>query len=154
MRVAASSHAGVGPAPCPERALGFAAAKLLAVLSAPVVGGAALVAGAGGAAGATAGLLLVLGLFGLSGVALSAVPRPSPQLVVAVSLVALGVRLVAYVAALTALAGVQGLHRPSLVVATVVALVCALTYELRVAHRSPHLFWVDAAAGSARQGAR
>lgn len=150
-RVTTGSQLGDGRSPCPERALGLAAAKLLGVLSVPVVGGATVVAGPGGALGAGAGLLLVLALFGVSGVALSAFRRPAPQLVIAVSLAGIGVRLAAYGAALAALATVDGLHRPSLVAATAVALACTLVYELRVMSRSPQLFWVD--AGAARQGA-
>lgn len=155
--VTSSERGGPGSVPCPERTLGVAAAKLLAVLAVPLIAGATAVAGWGGALGSAAGLLLVLGLFGLSGLALGALPAAGPSLVVRVSLVALGVRLVGYLVALAALATVDGLHRPSLAAATAVAIVVTLAHELRTVQTTPGFFRVDAGAGArlgaTRQGA-
>lgn len=148
-----SERGGTGSLPCPERTLGVAAAKFLALLAVPVIAGAAVVAGRGGALGAAAGLLLVLGLFGLSGLALGALRAPGPSLVVGVSLVALGARVVGYFLALTALATVEGLHRPSLAAATAIAVVATQAHELWMVDRTPAFFRVDAAAGRAQQGA-
>lgn len=127
--------------------MGIAAAKLLVVLAFPVIGGAWVTAGAGGALGAAAGLILVLMLFGLTGVALSPVRQPRPAVVVGVSLAGLGLRIVGYAAALGLLATIDGLHRPSLAAATALAFVVTLAYEMRVVSRTPGFFWVRTASG-------
>lgn len=133
----------------PEQAMGIAAARLLAVLVVPVVGGAWLMAGAGGALGAAAGLVLVLALFGLTGLVLATSPvrDAEPAVVVGVSLAGLGLRMVGYAIALALLATIDGLHRPSLAAATALAFVLTLLYEMRVVSRTPGFFWVRTPSG-------
>lgn len=127
--------------------MGAAAVRVLAVLSLPLTGGAWLAAGAGGAMGAAAGLLLVLALFGLTGLALSPFRDAGPSLVVGVSLAGVGLRIAGYATALALLATVEGLHRPSLAAATAIAFVVTLGYELRVVSRTPGFFWVRTNSG-------
>jgi ATP synthase protein I len=129
---------------CPERELGLQAAKLLALLSPPVVGVATLAAGAPGALGAVVGLALVFVLFAVSGLLVAAVSRRGPGVALGVAGSAAFVRLALYVVVLSALEVVHGLHRPSLAAATAVALVATLAYEIRVISRTPHLSWVQA----------
>lgn len=133
--------------------MGRAAARLLALLVVPLVGGAWAVAGAGGALGAATGMLFVLVLFGLSGLALTLVASHSSSAVVAVSLGGVLVRLLAYPVVLALLAPVEALHRPSLAAATAVAFVATLAYEMRVMSRTPGLFWLDAGPGPIPTGA-
>lgn len=127
----------------PEQALGAAAARLLAVIAVPVIGGAWLAAGSGGALGAAAGLVLVLALFGLTGLALSPFRAPAPSVVVGVSLAGVGLRIAGYATALALLATVEALHRPSLAAATAIGFVATLTYELATLSRTPGFFWVQ-----------
>lgn len=131
----------------PERAMSIAAVKLLAVLAVPVIGVAWSATGGGGALGAAAGLLLVLVLFGLTGLVLSPVRDAGPAVVVGVSLAGLGLRIVGYAAALGLLATIDGLHRPSLAAATALAFVVTLAYEIRVVSRTPGFFWVRTTSG-------
>lgn len=140
-------HQRADPGCCPEQAMGAAAARVLAVLGGPVIAGAWWTAGPGGAAGALAGLLLVLALFGLTGLALGRVRTPSPSVVVGVSLAGVGLRLSGYATALAVLASVDGLHRPSLAAAALIGLVATTVYEFRVVSRTPALFWVRTSAG-------
>lgn len=149
----ATERCPAGVIPCPEATLGRAAGRLLSVLVVPLVGGAWIVAGPGGALGAATGMLFVLALFGLSGLALTILSEQSPTTVVAVSLGGVLVRLLAYPVALALLAPVEALHRPSLAVATAVAFVATLTYEMRVMSRTPGLFWLDAGPGPIPTGA-
>lgn len=127
--------------------MGAAAARLLAVLAVPVIAGSWLVAGPGGAAGALAGLVLVLALFGLTGLVLGRIRASTPSVVVGVSLAGVGVRIAGYAAALALLASVDGLHRPSLAVATLIGFVATLAYEIRVVSRTPAFFWVRTSSG-------
>lgn len=127
--------------------MGLAAARLLALLSVPVTAGAWWVAGPGGALGAGAGLLLVLALFGLTGLVLSRMRATAPSVVVGVSLVGLGLRIAGYAVALALLASVDSLHRPSLALATMVGFAATLAYEIRVVSRTPQFFWVRASSG-------
>jgi len=129
----------------PEQAMGVAAAKLLALLAVPLMGGSWLVAGSGGAAGAAAGVLLVVVLFGVTGLLLAPLKRVHPSVVVGVSLAGVGLRLAGYGAALAVLARFDGLHRPSLAMATAVAFTATLAYEIRVISTTPEFFWVRAA---------
>lgn len=124
--------------------MGAVAARLLAILSVPVIGGAWLLAGPGGAAGALAGLVLVLALFGLTGLVLGRVRTVNPSVVVGLSLAGVGIRIAGYAAALAWLAAVDGLHRPSLAAATLTGFVVTLVYEIRVVSRTPQFFWVRA----------
>lgn len=130
--------------------MGVAAAKLLAFLSPPLLYGAWIVAGSGGALGAAAGIVGVLVLFGLTGVLLVPFRAERPAVVVGVSLAGVGLRVAAYGVGLALLAGVDGLHRPSLAVATAVAFTATLAYEIRVITTTPGFFWVrpDAPTGA------
>lgn len=132
------------PWSCPEGAMAVGASKVLGLLAVPVVGGAWWRAGIGGAAGAAAGLALVLALFGVTGLTLRRIRTASPSVVVGVSLAGMGVRMVGYLVSLGLLAGVPGLHRPSLAAATIVAFVVTLLYECRMVHRTAGFFWVRA----------
>lgn len=127
--------------------MGAAAVRVLAVLSLPLIGGAWLAAGGGGALGAAAGLLLVLALFGVTGLALAPFRDAGPSVVVGVSLAGVGLRIAGYATALGLLATVEGLHRPSLATATAIAFIVTLGYELRVVGRTPGFFWVRTNAG-------
>lgn len=137
---------GLEPEPpyAPERELAVTATRVLTVLAVPVVGAAAFAAGRPGALGAAVGLGLVLVLFGLSGLLVTLVGRLGSQVVLAVTSGAAFARLAVYALALSALSDVEGLHRTSLALATVVAFVVTLTFELRFVARNPHLTWVRA----------
>lgn len=137
----------VAPGACPEQAMAAAAARLLALLALPLVAGAWLIAGPGGALGAGAGLILVLALFGLTGLALGRLRVVAPSVVVGVSLAGVGLRLAGYAVALALLGSVDAVHRPSLAAATLVGFVATLAYEIRVVSRTPALFWVRASSG-------
>lgn len=134
--------------------MGAAAARLLAVLAAPVIGGGWLAAGTGGALGAAAGLALVLALFGVTGLALAPFRDPAPSVVVGVSLAGVGLRIVGYATALALVATVETLHRPSLAAATAIAFVATLAYELQVVSRTPGFFWVRASSPMSPTGSR
>ena len=136
------------PGACPEQAMGAAAARLLALLALPLVAGAWLVAGPGGALGAGAGLILVLALFGLTGLVLSRLRVVAPSVVVGVSLAGVGLRLAGYAVALALLGSVDAVHRPSLAAATLVGFIATLVYEIRVVSRTPAFFWVQASSGT------
>lgn len=124
-----------------------ASARVLAVLSPPVIAGAWWITGPGGAAGALAGLLLVLALFGLTGLALGRVRTQAPSVVVGVSLAGVGVRVAGYATALAVLASFDGLHRPSLAAAAFIGFVTTLAYEIRIVSRTPAFFWVRTSSG-------
>lgn len=126
----------------PEQAMGVAAAKLLAVLSVPLVGGSWMAAGSGGALGAGAGVVLVLALFGLTGLLIAPLRVIRPAVVVGLSLAGVGLRVAGYAAALAWLSSVDGLHRASLAMATAVAFAATLAYEVRVITTTPGFFWV------------
>lgn len=149
----ATERGGPRGTACPEAALARAAARLLAALAVPLAGGAWIIAGPGGALGAVTGMVFVLALFGLSGFALTLVSDLSPSAVVAVSVAGVLIRLLAYPVALAALAPVQALHRPSLAIATAVAFVATLAYEMHVASRTPSLYWLHTKPGPIRAGA-
>jgi ATP synthase protein I len=126
-----------------ERRLALGAVQALCVVGVPVVAVAAMVAGAPGALGAVIGLGFVLLLFGASAWMLArAVERGQRSAMGVLVGGALG-RLMLYAAALMGLSRVEGIHRPSLALATAVALVVTLAYEMRLLARMPQLFWVD-----------
>lgn len=127
-----------------ERHLAVGAVRTLAMLAAPVLVVAALVAGWAGVWGAAIGMGFVLLLFATSAWMLArAVERGQRSALGVLVGGALG-RLMVYAAALVSLSPVEGLHRPSLALATALAVAVTLVYEVRLLARMPHLFWVDA----------
>ncbi|MEX0831963.1 MAG: hypothetical protein WD358_03330 [Nitriliruptoraceae bacterium] len=105
---------------------------------------AGFVAGTAGVVGALIGVGLVLVLFaGSAGLLLITVSR-NPSMALAVLVGGAFVRLAVYGSTLVALARVEGIHRPSLAIATGVAIAIALVQEMRALARTPRLYWVDA----------
>ena len=100
----------------------------------------------GPALGALLATGLVTGMFAVSGVALACVARRSPARLPAVSLVGAVVRMVAYGALLTALAGADSIDRTSTVVTTCVLLATTLAYEVRFAATTPGFYWIHTPA--------
>ena len=130
--------------PEPELAWrGTGAALLVAV---PLVAGCWLLRGQAGVLGALLATGLVTGMFAVSGVALACVARRSPARLPAVSLVGAVVRMVAYGALLTALAGADSIDRASTVVTTCVLLATTLAYEVRFAATTPGFYWIHTPA--------
>lgn len=130
--------------PEPELAWrGTAAAALIAV---PLVAVCGLLRGVPGLVGALLATGLVTGMFAVTGVALACVARRSPARLPAVSFVGAIVRMVAYGALLTALAGVDNIDRASTVVTTCVLLVTTLAYEVRFATTTPGFYWIHTPA--------
>jgi hypothetical protein len=126
-----------------ERQLAVGAFRALGLLAVPTVGAAATLAGSAGALAALAGLSLVGILFGGSALLLRLVADRGPTAAMATLVSGVGVRLVAYAAVLTSLDGVAWVHRPSLAIATGIAVVVVLGYELRLLATMPRLFWID-----------
>jgi hypothetical protein len=127
-----------------EWRLAVGALRALALLAIPVAVGAYVAAGAEGLAGAGAGLSLVALLFAGAAALLALVVDREPTTALAVLVLGLGVRLLAYVAVLTALDAQGWVHRPSLAAATGLGIAITLAYELRLLARTPRLFWIDA----------
>jgi hypothetical protein len=127
-----------------EWRLAVGALRALALAAIPVVGGAALYAGRPGVAGAGAGLALVALLFAGAAALLALVAHRGPTTALTVLVMGLGVRLLAYVAVLTALDAQGWVHRPSLAAATGLGIAITLAHELRLLARMPRLFWIDA----------
>jgi len=127
--------------------------SIIAVIVAIVAG---FVAGTAGVIGALIGVGLVLVLFaGSAGLLLVTLHRNSAK---AFAVLAVGaiVRLAVYGSTLVALTRVEGIHRPSLAIATGIAISIALVQELRALARTPSLYWVDASisAGPASPATR
>ena len=127
-----------------ERRLATGALTALAVLAVPMIAGAALYAGAPGVVGVATGLGLVALLFGGAAALLSLVVDRRPTTALAVMVMGVLVRLLAYAAVLTALDGTGWVHRPSLAAATGLGIALTLAYELRLLATMPRLFWIDA----------
>ncbi len=127
-----------------EWRLSTGALRALGWTAVPVVGGATWLAGLPGLAGAAAGLALVTVLFAGAAALLAMVVDRSPTTALTVLVMGLGVRLLAYVAVLTALDAQGWVHRPSLAAATGLGVAITLAYELRLLARMPRLFWIDA----------
>lgn len=126
-----------------ERRVAWAAVRSVVLLAFPIVGIAWAVAGTPGVLGAVIGLGFVLVLFGLSAWMLArAVERGQRSAMGVLVGGALG-RLILYAAALMGLSNVEGIHRPSLALATAAAVVVTLAYELRLLARMPQMFWVE-----------
>jgi hypothetical protein len=126
-----------------ERRLAVGALQALALLAVPATAVAFAVAQAPGAVGALAGLALVGLLFGGSAALLHLVADRGPTAVMATLVSGVAARLIAYAAVLTALDGVAWVHRPSLAIATGIAVIVVLGYELRLLAAMPRLFWID-----------
>jgi hypothetical protein len=120
------------------------AGGILAVTAVPVLAGAYALEGMPGLLGAGAGVALVGVLFGVAGLVQAYAARRKPSSMITIIACGLGVRLACYLAALQLLGGVDGLHRPSLAVATAIAFMVTLQHEMRLINRTPELFWVDA----------
>lgn len=131
--------------PAPGLALARRAGAALALLAVPVLALAALAAGIPGLLGALVGLALVGVLFGAAALlhAWAARLRPTTQL--AVMAAGLGARLLVYLAVVESLRGVDGLSRPSLAIATAVAVAATLACELWLISRTPAFYWVTPA---------
>jgi hypothetical protein len=130
----------------PELDLAARGAACAAIAAVPVVGVATLLRGAPGLLGAGLAAGLVVGLFALMGIPLACVARRSPARLPAVSFVGAIVRMIAYAALLTALAGVDGIDRASTAVATCVLLVVTLVYEAHFAATAPGYYWLQTPA--------
>lgn len=130
----------------PESELAWHGTVVAAVAAVPIVGIAALVRGTPGLLGAGLAAGLVVGLFALTGVLLACVARRSPARLPAVSLVGAIVRMIAYVALLTALAGAGNIDRASTVVATCLLLIVTLVSEVRFAATTPGFYWLHTPA--------
>lgn len=130
----------------PEPELAWHGAAFATVVAVPVVAVAAALRGGPGLLGAALAAGLVMGLFGLTGVLLACVARRSPARLPAVSLVGAIVRIIAYGALLTALAGVDNIDRASTVVATCLLLIATLVYEVRFATTTPGFYWLHTPA--------
>lgn len=127
-------------APEPELALRGTVAAI--VVGVPTVALAGAVRGLPGVAGAALAAALVTGLFAVTGVLLVCVERWRPDTLPAASLAGAIARMVAYGVLLAALTGVDGIDRPSTVVATSLLLVATMTYEMRYASTRPGFYWV------------
>jgi hypothetical protein len=143
-------HSGVKRAlqraQAPELALAVRGTVCGAIAGLPVVALATVLRGRPGLLGATLGAGLVIGLFAMTGVLLACVVRRSPATLPAVSLVGALIRMIAYGALLTALAGVDDIDRASLVLATCLLLIVTMVYEVRFVTTTPGFYWLHAAA--------
>lgn len=135
----------------PEPELAWHGAAFATVAALPVVAIAAALRGVPGLLGAGLAAALVMGLFGLTAVLLACVARRSPARLPAVSLVGAIVRMIAYGALLTALAGVDDIDRASTVVATCLLLIATLVYEVRFAATTPGFYWLHTPAPDGAQ---
>lgn len=123
-----------------ELAIARGIAWALGLTALPVVGAAALLRGAPGALGAAAGLGLAAVAFVVAALCHALACRVHPSSAIAVMVGGLALRMVAYLVGLGALAEADGLHRPSLALATAAGIAVALTHEMRLLQRMPELF--------------
>lgn len=119
---------------------------LLSLLAVPLVVVATWQLGWHAGASALTGVGFVLVLFGASALSLAWVSDRRPGTALAVLLGGALGRLALYAATLGALGTLTWVHRPTLAVATGVAVAVTLAAELRWLSRTPSLFWVDAEA--------
>jgi hypothetical protein len=131
-----------------ERQLALGALRVLVLLAVPAGAVSWLVAGPAGAVSALIGLGFVVVLFVGSAALLAWSARRGAE--TSLGLLAGGVvgRLLLYMLTLNLLSQFAWVHRPSLALSTMVAIVVSLAYELRLLARSPRLFWLDTAARS------
>lgn len=133
-----------------ERRLSVGALRVLGLLALPLGGGAAMLSGLPGLAGALSGLALVALLFAGAAALLALVVDLRPTTALSALVMGLGLRLLAYVAVLSALDAQGWVHRPSLAAATGLGIAITLAYELRLLATMPRLFWIDADADRPR----
>lgn len=126
----------------PETRLARAGLACGVAVGVPLVVGAGLVVGPAGALGAAVGTALVTLLIGMPGAVARLAAAAGDQAVVAGALVGVGVRLCVYIGVLVALRDVEAVHRPSLAIATAVALVATLAVEMWIVARRPQLTWL------------
>ncbi|MEX0869648.1 MAG: hypothetical protein WD011_08240, partial [Nitriliruptoraceae bacterium] len=107
---------------------------------------AGMLSNAGGVAGAIVGTGLVAVLFGGSALALRIVARRGSAHAFALLTGSALVRLALYGVVLAAVSDVAWLDSVTLAVATGIAVVVTLLFELRTLSRLPRLFWIDADA--------
>ncbi len=124
----------------------------LAVVGSVVVAVAAAVRGAPAAWGATIGVGLVALLFGGAAVLMAAAAGRGHHVTLAVLVGGALVRLVVYGVVLAGLAPLHGVDAASLALATGIAVVVTLGYELRALARMPRLFWIDPAVTATSAG--
>lgn len=136
----------------PEAELAWRGTLAALVIALPSVAVAAVLRGRPGALGAGLAALLVLGLFGVSGLILVCVGRRAPAKLPALSLVGALARMVAYGALLAALTDVGGIDRTSTVVTTCLLLAATLVYEVRFAATAPGFYWLGTSAPDAARG--
>ena len=136
-----------------ELNLARSAVGFLLVLGVPVIGVAALAAGASGAASAAVGAAIVIGMFLMAGALMSYAAGISPAALMAAVLGGYVLRLAIYAGLIVLLRPMPWVHGPSLAIATAVLLVAVLVWEVRAVSRMPNTLWVDAAAGSRPSGA-
>lgn len=147
---------GGAPAPGPPRdvelRLARTAVVFVTLLAVPVIGVAALVAGAGGALGAAVGTAVVAGMFAMSGATLSWAARLGPTALMGAALGGYLLRLMIYALLIVLLRPVEAIHGPSLAVSTAVLLVATLAWEVRAVSRLPGFYWVDTGDRRGRGG--
>jgi hypothetical protein len=127
-------------APEPELALRGAAVGV--IVAVPTVAVAGALRGIAGVRGAALAAGLVISLFALTGLVLACVARWRPATLPAASLAGAVARMVAYGVLLAALAGVDGIDRPSTVGATCLLLIVTLAYEMHYISTTPGFYWV------------
>ena len=137
----------VGPATAVELRLARSAAIFLVVLGIPVIAIAGLLDGPEGAASAAIGAAVVIGMFLMAGATMSWAARISPAALMGAVLGGYLVRLMIYAGLIILLRPVEWLSGTSLAISTAVLLVAVLAWEVRVASRTPSLFWVNAPSG-------
>jgi hypothetical protein len=117
------------------------------VVFGPLAAAVALVLrGPGAAATALGCVVLVVGLFALTGMSLRWAARHGSATVRAVALGGFGVRLVLYVALLVTLSPLSFVDRPTIVLTAPLALLALLAAETRLVLRDRRFWWVEPAA--------
>lgn len=136
------------PAPeAGETVMVHAAARLGAVLGPVVVAVAWWLRGLRGGLTATGAVLLVVGVFAVTGWSLRWAARRGPAVLQAVALGGFGVRLGLYALAVVLLSPLEAVDGHALAVSTGVVLVALLAYEARVLTTRSELWWIDPEAG-------
>lgn len=104
---------------------------------------AALLRGLAGALTAAGSVILVVGLFGLTGLSLRWAARRGPTTVRAVTFGGLFVRLWLYGVLLVTLSPTHLVDRPTIVLTAPLALLTLLAAEVRLVLREPSFWWVE-----------
>jgi hypothetical protein len=134
----------------PEVHLAACAVKSCAVLAVPVLGCAWLAASWPGVLGVAIAVLLVSGLLLVQAAVLALCAPRSGVLLVVGGYAGFVIRLAITAAVLTTLRPLEGLHMPSLVIATIVLMSTALICESWHACHAPGFFWVNPRPAQAR----